>query len=636
MNKNIYPFSAIVGQQDVKKVLLLSVINPKIGGVLLIGGKGLAKTTAVRALGAFLHNKKVVELPLNVSEDRLIGSFQLEKAIVEGKVEYEKGILAAAHEQLLYVDEVNLLDDQIVNLLLETVASGELLIERDMLSHKVPASITLIGTMNPEEGELRASLLDRFGLTVSLTPEVDLQARVEIMDRRNEFEQNPTVFQQKWHNEQVALLAQIQQAIALLPQVKISNYLLEYCSRLCLNYSITSLRADLILVQTAKTIAALEQEQAVTKAHVLEAAQFVLAHRGSPLETQPQEEQEEQQQQEEQNDGESQEETNEPQSAPNEAPSHEVNPPHHEPNPDSSASSEPPASNEYDDDVTPDWLTERLLQQIAHAMGKVQLQLAQSKKASKLSGQRAKKKSLTKKGRYRQAISKKMGPADIALDATIRTAAPYQISRQKAGFSLVVEKEDFRYKKREVRAGATILFVLDISGSMGAKERIAAVRGTLFNILQDAYEKRDRVAVIAFRREKAELVVPPTNSVDMVFRQLQELPTGGKTPIAHALQLTEEVALQQLKHQPERDLQVVFITDGKANVALKNKPIDDMLHYAYQLSTLPLKALVLDTEIQNFIQLGYAKKLADALQANYLKLEKIDNESILKSIHSQI
>lgn len=320
--QNIYPFTAIVGQENMKLALILNIINPTLSGVLIRGEKGTAKSTAVRALADILpeievvkdcpfqlpsggdemvcphcanevcrkkwakgnqetvrRKVKVVELPVGATEDRVVGSLDLEHALKEGEKRMEPGILAAAHRGILYVDEVNLLDDHIVDVLLDSAAMGVSTVEREGVSFTHPARFTLVGTMNPEEGELRPQLLDRFGLCVHIEGIRDPEARVDIMERRTTFDENPEAFCSRWREASRELSSRIQQAISLYPAVKTERSFLLDIASLCLEIGVDGHRGDILMLKTAKTIAAYSGRTETTSEDLHLAAELVLPHR---------------------------------------------------------------------------------------------------------------------------------------------------------------------------------------------------------------------------------------------------------------------------------------------------------------------------------------------------------------------
>lgn len=277
--QNLFPFAAIVGQEQMKKALILNVINPKIGGVLIRGEKGTAKSTGVRALMNLLADKTVVDLPVGATEDRVVGTLDIEHALKTGEKKFEPGILARADQNLLYVDEVNLLDDHIVDILLDVAAMGVNVVEREGVSYSHSSQFILVGTMNPEEGDLRPQLLDRFGLTVDVRGETNLEKRVEVIKRRLAFEEDGEAFSKNYEEEHALIVKKMEQARDLLPEVKIPEAMLELTAEITLELGVDGHRADITLIKTALTLAAFEEEKEVDRKHILEAAELVLPHR---------------------------------------------------------------------------------------------------------------------------------------------------------------------------------------------------------------------------------------------------------------------------------------------------------------------------------------------------------------------
>lgn len=275
----VYPFTAIVGQEDMKKALLLNLINPSLGGVLIRGEKGTAKSTAVRALGALLEEVRVVELPISATEDRVVGSLNIEEAVKNGEKVFEPGILVQANGNILYVDEINLLDDHIVDILLDSAAMGVNTVEREGISYSHAAKFVLVGTMNPEEGDLRPQLLDRFGLVVEIKGEEDIEKRSELIRRRLSFEQDPQEFIREYKEEENTLKCKIKEAKELLPKIIIEEKCYRDAAKIGAALHVDGHRADITLLKTALTLAAFYGEEKISRKHILEAAKMVLPHR---------------------------------------------------------------------------------------------------------------------------------------------------------------------------------------------------------------------------------------------------------------------------------------------------------------------------------------------------------------------
>jgi magnesium chelatase subunit I len=315
--RRAYPFSAIVRQDEMKRALLIAAVDQGIGGVMVFGDRGTGKSTAVRALAALLPAIKatvgcpyhcdpkadagrcphdgeaaasskartemietpVVDLPLGATEDRLVGALDLERALTRGEKRFEPGLLARAHRGFLYIDEVNLLEDHLVDLLLDVAASGENVVEREGLSVRHPAKFVLIGSGNPEEGELRPQLLDRFGLSVDVKTPTELADRIEVVKRRDAFDRDPEAFTEKWAAADAALGAQIAKAKARLNKIEVPDAVLESGSRLCMAIGSDGLRGELTLLRTARALAALNGASKVSEVHLREVAPMALRHR---------------------------------------------------------------------------------------------------------------------------------------------------------------------------------------------------------------------------------------------------------------------------------------------------------------------------------------------------------------------
>lgn len=284
--KKQFPFTAILGQDRMKEALVLNLVNPSLGGVLIRGQKGTAKSTAVRALSDLLPSAKVVELPMNATEDRVAGTLDVEYAIKTGEKKFEPGILAQADKHILYVDEINLLDDHIVDLLLDAAAMGKNTVEREGISYSHPARFSLVGTMNPEEGNLRPQLLDRFGLVVDVAGETDAEIRAEIIENRLAYEENPQKFFRKYSKKQKELAEQIKAAKALLPNVAVSHEIILQAAEIGIAMETEGHRADISMIKTARTLAALDGRTEVIQADLKKAAIYTLPHRmrKNPLE----------------------------------------------------------------------------------------------------------------------------------------------------------------------------------------------------------------------------------------------------------------------------------------------------------------------------------------------------------------
>ena len=597
-----YPFSAIFGQEKLKKALILNLINPRIGGVLITGQKGTAKSTAVRALGELTH-KKVITLPLSVTEDRLIGSVDLEQTMKTGKAVYLPGILSEADGQILYVDEVNLLQDHLTDIVLTAHGSKENRVEREGISAISDCHFLLVGTMNPEEGQLRQHFLDQFGLCVVVGSENKPEQRLAIVKARMAYEDDPQAFAESYAEQEKELRDRIETAVKLLPQIAATEANRLYIVSKCLEAEVQGHRADLTLEETAKAVAAWNGHRSITKEDIDEAAPYVLLHRRRNTEQPPEEEPQEQEPQE-QNDG------------------------NDTPPPDPRDSDGPPPQNS----------SQGRGKDQNFSMGK-SFQVADfghsaSRQTHKGFGKRTTAKSAGKMGRYVYSVQQNL-TGDLALDATIRAAAPYQISRNKNGLAIAIRESDIREKVRQRKYANLIVFVVDASGSMGASKRMTETKGAILSLLKDAYVKRDKVCLIAFRGNEAQVLLPPTRSVDRGVRLLETMAVGGRTPLNHGIAKGMQVIRSELKKNPGVLPYMVMITDGKGNVSMdKNlKPKQELMEISEKLRAFPyINTMVLDIERSGAMRFGIAKEMALRMGATYQKIETLNAGTIIQAI----
>lgn len=666
--KTVYPFTAIVGQERMKKALILNIINPKVGGVLIRGEKGTAKSTAVRALANLLpeievvegckfrcnpHNMhemceeclekvktgilsissdkmKVTDLPVSATEDRVVGTLDIEHAIKKGEKRFEPGVLALAHRGILYVDEINLLDDHLVDVLLDSAAMGINTVEREGISFSHPANFVLVGTMNPEEGELRPQLLDRFGLCVDIKGIRDVTRRVELIKYRLRYETDPEAFAASWQAVESELCEQILLAQKLISEVKISDNMLELISQICVDMGVDGHRADITMMKTSITLAAFNGRTDVLEEDVKEAAELVLSHRmrskpfdnhsdkQDKLDESIEKHREKQKKNEkERNNQEHQKQEHKE----NPEKSHEQLEEQQPDNPQDQTGGQPNASSET-----------------VFAMGE-SYQIKQfapefHRSNRKGSGRRSKTLTGSKQGRYIKSAIPREKTTDLAFDATLRAAAPFQSVRENNGNAIIIHSSDFRKKIREKKIGNLVLFIVDASGSMGAQQRMVASKGAVLSMLLDAYQKRDKVGLIAFKGESAELLLPPTSSVELAQKHLQEMPTGGKTPLSHGLMKGYETIQAELRRDPDTCPFMVLISDGRANVSMNGEsPFQETISIASLFRDQGIQSAVIDTE-SSMIKFGLAQEVSNALGARYLALEDLKADSIIKAVRS--
>ncbi|MDQ5816805.1 MAG: putative cobaltochelatase [Actinomycetota bacterium] len=636
-----YPFSALVGQDDLKLALLLNAVSPEVGGVLVRGEKGTAKSTAVRALAGLLpplrvvsgcpyscdpespnpdcpagphapdapwewHPVRLVELPVGASTDRLTGTLDIEKALVGGEKAFEPGLLAAAHRGILYVDEVNLLSDHLVDLLLDVAAMGTNYVERESVSVRHPSRFILVGTMNPEEGELRPQLLDRFGITVEVSGTLDAEERVEIVRRRLLYEADPAAFATKWAAADGELARGIEEARERLPTTHLPEETLYRIAAVCTKLGVDGLRGDLVTAKTARALAAWEGRDVVVVDDVRRAALLALSHRRrrNPFEQAG-------------IDPEELEETLAEDPDP-EPPDGGGTPP---PDGGESSADAPEPGAEEEPDVGMPGSAERTFS-ATEEFKPTLLETPQKGRGGPL-GRRSRV--VGERGHPVGDREAKDHARDLAAAATIRAAAPHQEARGRIGPGLVLRRGDLRQNVREGREGNLVLFVVDASGSMAARRRMSAVKGAVLSLLTDAYQRRDKVGLVSFRGEGARVLLPPTSSVELGVLRLKEMPTGGRTPLAAALEEAARVLKRERLRERERRPLLVLLTDGRATAG------PDPRGAAAALRSLKVSSVVVDTE-DGYVRLGMAGALAEAMGARCLHLEDLRADSLVEIV----
>ncbi|MFD5348028.1 magnesium chelatase subunit D family protein, partial [Streptomyces anulatus] len=575
-----YPFTAIVGQDDLRLGLLLNAVSPAVGGVLVRGEKGTAKSTAVRALAALMPEVSVVpgcrfscdpvspdpacpdgphaeaagvsraartvELPVGASEDRLVGALDIERALSEGVKAFEPGLLADAHRGILYVDEVNLLHDHLVDLLLDAAAMGASYVEREGVSVRHAARFLLVGTMNPEEGELRPQLRDRFGLTVEVAASRDTDERVEVVRRRLAYDDDPEGFAARWDGEESALRERIAAARALLPRVVLGDGVLRQIAATCAAFEVDGMRADIVMARTATALAAWAGREEVTADDVRQAALLALPHRRrrNPFDAPGLDEDKLDQTLDEAGPQENNDGDDRP-----------------DPDPDGGGDDDggggggggvPPQADgdrtppRGESDDTPSQAPEGSPDAPGRSTGAEQQPVASAEpfRTKMLSvpglgegaaGRRSRAR--TEHGRTTGARRPQGALTKLHLAATVQAAAPHQRARGRSGRGLVVRRDDLRQATREGREGNLVLFVVDASGSMAARQRMSAVKGAVLSLLLDAYQRRDKVGLVTFRGKEAEVALPPTSSVDAAASRLESRGPGGRAPPGAGLEV---------------------------------------------------------------------------------------------------
>ncbi|MFH0521192.1 putative cobaltochelatase [Streptomyces sp. M41] len=651
-----FPFSAVVGQDDLRLALLLNAVSPAVGGVLVRGEKGTAKSTAVRALSALMPQvpvvpgcrfscdpgapdpacpdgphepgagvprpARMVELPVGASEDRLVGALDIERALAEGVKAFEPGLLADAHRGILYVDEVNLLHDHLVDLLLDAAAMGASYVEREGVSVRHAARFLLVGTMNPEEGELRPQLLDRFGLTVEVAASREPEQRVEVVRRRLAYDDDPTAFAARWAEEEADVRRRIVAARELLPSVRLGDAALRQIAATCAAFEVDGMRADIVMARTATALAAWAGRTDVLAEDVRQAALLALPHRRrrNPFDAPGLDEDKLDDTLEEFGGSEDDDPDPDP-----------------DPGPDGpgGGGGQPPQSGDGPHDGGPAASDEAGAGGQPQASGageQTPVRAAEPFRAKVLSvpgvgegaaGRRSRAR--TEQGRTTGSRRPHGALTKLHLAATVQAAAPHQRARGRSGPGLVVRRDDLRQAVREGREGNLVLFAVDASGSMAARQRMGAVKGAVLSLLLDAYQRRDKVGLVTFRGAGAEVALPPTSSVDAAAARLEALPTGGRTPLAAGLLKAHEVLRVERLRDPARRALVVLVTDGRATGG--PEPVALAGRAARLFAADGVASVVVDCE-SGPVRLGLAGQLAGELGGTAVTLDELRADSI--------
>ncbi|NEB01340.1 putative cobaltochelatase [Streptomyces sp. SID13726] len=663
-----FPFTAVVGQDDLRLALLLNAVSPAVGGVLVRGEKGTAKSTAVRALSALLptvdvvagcrfscdpaapdpacpdgpHNppgafesrpSRMVELPVGASEDRLVGALDIERALSEGVKAFEPGLLADAHRGILYVDEVNLLHDHLVDLLLDAAAMGASYVEREGVSVRHASKFLLVGTMNPEEGELRPQLLDRFGLTVEVAASREPDQRVEVVRRRLAYDDDPAGFAARWADEESAVRQRIVAARELLPSVRLGDGALRQIAATCAAFEVDGMRADIVMARTATALAAWAGRTDVLAEDVRQAALLALPHRrrrnpfdAPGLDEDKLDETLEEFGSEDPGDAEDSEGGSGNDDEPDpDGPGGGGGQPPASDGPEADGGSGARPEQEYGDSGEPQGSGAGAGEQSA-------VRASEPFRTKVLSvpglgdgaaGRRSRAR--TEHGRTTGARRPRGALTKLHLAATVQAAAPHQRARGRSGRGLVVRRDDLRQATREGREGNLVLFVVDASGSMAARRRMSAVKGAVLSLLLDAYQRRDKVGLVTFRGSAGEVALPPTSSVDAAAARLETLPTGGRTPLAAGLLRAHEVLRVERLRDPARRALVVLVTDGRATGG--PEPVALAGRAARLFAADGVASVVVDCE-SGPVRLGLAGQLAGELGGTAVTLDELRADSI--------
>jgi len=618
-----YPFSAVYGMEQTKKALMCAMANPRIKSILIRGPSGTGKTLVARSLGV-ISGKSIVNIPLNVTDEQLFGCLDIELAVKEGSISLQEGLLNRGDHNILYMDDINLFEHRIITGVVDAVLSGEVRIERENMSTSYKVDTILVATMNNSDSYLSPPILDHFDICVNADYPEDSAGREEILRRSVAFDMDPDAFMEKYRDEDMKVHDRILRAREILEDAMPSEELLRTAATICNKMGVDGHRGDLSMANVAMTLAALDGRKETEESDLIEASVLCINHRLKVVK------------------GRRVDKMQKRVSVVGLSP-------------DSKASKKLMLNKEDNVNLVPDPNTvvdttengpseesegkfkfkepEDVITKIGETFKTIDLfeqDTAKARGESSARGKRFMQKSAERSGRYVGSRATDEKNPDLAFDATVRASAPYQIKRHKesdSDMAVIIEKQDMREKIRETRSSSTFLFAVDTSGSLIIRNRMVAVKGAILSLLKEHYVKKDRVGLMTFNEKAITMLLQPSREVEVIYKMLDDLAIGRKTPLSAALQYLNDYMSMYVKKRPNDDCYVVLVTDGCANVPLDPDdktvdPLQEALDIAKKINIPSLKWIVIDTEKREDVEYN-AKKFSEALHAKYYTLDDL-------------
>lgn len=618
-----YPFSAVYGMEQTKKALMCAMANPRIKSILIRGPSGTGKTLVARSLGV-ISGKSIVNIPLNVTDEQLFGCLDIELAVKEGSISLQEGLLNRGDHNILYMDDINLFEHRIITGVVDAVLSGEVKIERENMSTSYKVDTILVATMNNSDSYLSPPILDHFDICVNADYPEDSAGREEILRRSVAFDMDPDAFMEKYRDEDMKVHDRILRAREILEDAMPSEELLRTAATICNKMGVDGHRGDLSMANVAMTLAALDGRKETVESDLIEASVLCINHRLKVVK------------------GRRVDKMQKRVSVVGLSP-------------DSKASKKLMLNKEENVNLEPDPNTvvdttengpseesegkfkfkepEDVITKIGETFKTIDLfeqDTAKARGESSARGKRFMQKSAERSGRYVGSRATDEKNPDLAFDATVRASAPYQIKRHQesdSDMAVIIEKQDMREKIRETRSSSTFLFAVDTSGSLIIRNRMVAVKGAILSLLKEHYVKKDRVGLMTFNEKAITMLLQPSREVEVIYKMLDDLAIGRKTPLSAALQYLNDYMSMYVKKRPNDDCYVVLVTDGCANVPLDPDdktvdPLQEALDIAKKINIPSLKWIVIDTEKREDVEYN-AKKFSEALHAKYYTLDDL-------------